>query len=484
VVKRALSIRTRLTLVIFASVLVTLSVALALIATFEIRSLRRAVVSETSLLAAMVSDYAAVDMAFDDRTEATRTLETLAKVPDVVHATLYDVRGQKFATFRRPEAADTVIPESIVDVPVTTSFVGDEYIDAREPVAHDGVRYGTLQLRASTATLRERTRAYLVGAAVVTAVIAALALAFAVLLQRTISRPILELTQVARTVAEKGDYAVRAPAHRGDELGVLAAAFNVMLAEVKRRQNEAEAAIQVRDDFLSVASHEFYTPLTSLKLSLQKLQSMPDAKIDDVQLRVVKIAAKQSDRLERLVTELLDVTRLRRGKIELALEDVDLAELIHEVADRFAPQLGRSGSELAITATTPLVGKWDRSRLDQVISNLMSNAVKFGEGKPIEIQANVVGETALLVVRDHGRGIPSAKLSRIFEPYERAVSVAHYGGLGLGLYISRSLVELHGGTIRAESVEGESATFIVELPLAGPPPATKEPVPAEVGDAR
>jgi signal transduction histidine kinase len=466
--KRSLSIRTRLTLVIFAGVLVTLSTALAVIATYEIKSLRRAVVSETSLLAAMVSEYAAVDMAFDDRREATRTLQTLAKVPDVVHATLYDERGQRFASFRRHDVPDASIPELIAGPGVPTSFVGDDYLDARAPITHDDVYYGTLLLRVSTATLHERTRAYLVGAVVVTAVIAALALAFAVLLQRTISRPILELTQVARTVAEKRDYAGKAPARRGDELGVLASAFDLMLTEVKRRQSEAEAAIRVRDDFLSVASHEFYTPLTSLKLSLQKLQSVSEARLDDIQLRFVNMASKQSDRLERLVSELLDVTRLRRGKIELHLDDVDLRELVREIAERFAPELSRSGSRLEIAATTPIIGKWDSSRLDQVISNLLSNALKFGGGQPIEIEASVSGDSARLVVRDHGRGIPAAQLPRIFEAYERAVSVTHYGGLGLGLFIARSLVELHGGTIRAESVEGEGATFTVELPIAGP----------------
>lgn len=280
------------------------------------------------------------------------------------------------------------------------------------PVTDGVARYGTLQLRVSTAALRERTRSYLFLAGGVTAAIASLALLLAMFLQRSIARPIVELTRVAKAVA----------------------------------------------------------PLTSLKLSLKSLQSARDGAVfDQQQRRFVNLATKQSDRLERLVSELLSVTRLQRAKVVLNLEDADLVEVIHEVAERFAPELARSGNRLDVEVTGPIVGRWDRSRLDQVVTNLLSNACKFGEGKPIELETTVEGDRVRLVVRDQGRGIPADEIHRIFEPYERAVPAASFGGLGLGLFIVRSLVEAHGGTVRAESVLGQGATFTVELPLAGPP---------------
>ncbi len=469
--KRVLSIRTRLTLFILVGVLMPLLLALALVAVNEVRGARHAVISESALLAAIVSEYAAVDMAFDDRDEASQTLDTLAKRHDVVYAALFDNEGHRFAAYRSPEIVDGTIPDRIDVRAPAGATLRQDHLDVLEPVSHRTIRYGTLQLRVSTAALRELTRTYLLFAAGVTAGIVLLVLALAVFLQRSIARPIVELTRVAKAVTEKQDYSVRATAPRADEIGVLAAGFNAMLAEVGRRQREAEEAIRLRDEFLSIASHELNTPLTSLKLSLQNLQRPMDGVVfDDQQRRFVNLAARQSERLERLVSELLDVTRLRRAKVSLNLEDTDLAELVREVAERFGPELARSGSRLDIAAMAPLVGTWDRSRLDQVVTNLLANALKFGEGKPIEIATAVDGERARLVVRDHGRGIPAEGMQRIFEPYERAVPTAHFGGLGLGLFIVRSVVELHGGTVRATSVLGEGATFTVELPLAGPPP--------------
>jgi signal transduction histidine kinase len=468
-VKRALTIRGRLILIIFVGALVPLLVALTLVAANEIRRYRQAVVSESALLAAIVSDYAAVDMAFEDRPEAQKTLETLAKRQDVLYAALYDVAGERFAAYRNPGIEEAAIPDRISVRSSSGASVSGDHIDVNEVVADDVARYGTLHLQVSTAAVRERTRTYLFIAGGATAGIALLALVLAVVLQRSIARPILQLAQVAKAVAENHDYSVRADEHRDDEIGTLAAGFNAMLTEVDRRQREAEQAIQVRDEFLSIASHELNTPLTSLKLSLQNLQLAKEGAVfDEQQRRFVYLAARQSDRLERLVSELLNVTRLQQAKVVPNLEDVDLGELIREVAERFAPEFARSETRLDVTATEPIVGRWDRSRLDQVVTNLLTNALKFGEGKPIEIEAAVVEGRARIVVRDHGRGIPPDRIDRIFDAYERAVSTASFGGLGLGLFIARRLVEMHGGTLRVESVFGEGATFTVELPLAGP----------------
>jgi signal transduction histidine kinase len=468
-VKRALSIRSRLILIIFVGALVPLLVGLTLVAANEIRRYRQAVVSESALLAAIVSDYAAVDMAFEDRAEAQKTLEMLAKRQDVLYAALYDDAGMRFASYRNPDVAEDAIPEQITTRSSSGASVGGDHIDVNEAVADDVARYGTLHLQVSTAAVRDRTRTYLFIAGGVTAGIALLALGLALFLQRSVASPILQLAQVAKAVAENHDYSVRADEHRTDEIGSLAAGFNVMLTEVDRRQREAEQAVRVRDEFLSIASHELNTPLTSLKLSLQNLQLAKEGAVfDEQQRRFVYLAARQSERLERLVSELLNVTRLQQAKVVPNLEDVDLAELIREVAERFAPELARSENRLDVTATGPIVGKWDRSRLDQVVTNLLTNALKFGEGKPIEIEAAVVGDRARIVVRDHGRGIPPDRIDRIFDAYERAVPTASFGGLGLGLFIARSLVDMHGGTLRVESVFGEGATFTIELPLAGP----------------
>jgi signal transduction histidine kinase len=467
-----MSIRLRLTLVIFTGVLLPLCVALVVVATHEMHSARREFSEHAALLGSMVSEYAAVDMAFEDREEAEKTLRTLAAQRDVIYAALYDRQGRQFATYRGDGGAD--IPTQITVPASSTYSLAGDHDDQLRPVLYGGTRYGTLGLRISTAPLRARADAYRSTVIVATLSLMVLGLLFAFLLQRLISRPILDLAAVVRKVADAGDYSLRASAPHDDEIGVLANGFNVMLAEVARRRGEAQRAIEARDEFLSVASHELNTPLTSLKLALQALQ--PEGTTGaPASSRLAQLATKQVDRLERLVAELLDVTRLRRGTLQMTPADVDLTELVHEVAARLTPNFERSQSRLEAVTNGAIIGHWDRSRIDQVITNLLVNAIKFGEGRPIRVEATLAGERARLVVRDHGRGIPPDRIDRGFVAYERAVPTAHYGGLGLGLFIVRSLVEQHGGTVHAESV-GDGAAFIVELPLR--PTFDDEPAPA------
>jgi signal transduction histidine kinase len=144
--------------------------------------------------------------------------------------------------------------------------------------------------------------------------------------------------------------------------------------------------------------------------------------------------------------------------------------LVREVVARFEADLAQSHCSIAIHGDEPVVGSWDRSSIDQVITNLLSNAIKFGAGKPIEVFVGAEGGVARLAVRDYGIGLDPEQRERIFGRFERAVSETHYGGLGLGLYVSRRIVEDHSGSIRCDGGPVAGATFTVELPCAGDPP--------------
>jgi len=234
-----------------------------------------------------------------------------------------------------------------------------------------------------------------------------------------------------------------------------------------------QQAVRLRDEFVSIASHELYTPMTSLGLMLQVLArrvAQPGSS-EHAELRgTVQRILRQEERLVRLVHDLLDVSRIEAGRLVLEPSSMDLLELVNEVVARFEADIARSGSTASVRSDGPVVGCWDRSRLDQVVTNLLSNAIKFGDGKPIDLAVERLGETARLRVRDHGIGIAPERQAHLFERFERAVSAQHYGGLGLGLYVSRRIVEAHGGTIRVESRAGEGATFVVDLPRADVPP--------------
>ncbi len=177
-----------------------------------------------------------------------------------------------------------------------------------------------------------------------------------------------------------------------------------------------------------------------------------------------EIVEREDRRLARFVEELLDLGRIRTGSLPFTFEEVDLGEVVRDASARLGAELARSGSSLSIATEGRPVGTWDRFRLEQVVTNLLSNAIKFGLGRPIEIAASAREGRARLVVRDQGIGIPPAAQERIFQPFERAVSVRHYGGLGLGLHIVRTIVTALGGTITLESAPGAGSTFTVELP--------------------
>jgi signal transduction histidine kinase len=228
--------------------------------------------------------------------------------------------------------------------------------------------------------------------------------------------------------------------------------------------DERRLAIGLRDSLISLASHELRTPLTSLQLRIQLLARNARAETLSKERfsRDAAAAEGQVKRMARLVDDLLDISRIMSGRFRLDVEDVDLGGFVREVVDRCPePQRELVGVR---AEGEPIVGRWDRMRIDQIVSNLLSNALKYGESNPIEISVDREGDRARMVVRDHGVGIAAADLPRIFERFERAAT-RHVGGFGLGLWIVRQVVDTIGGTIAVESRLGSGSVFIVELPL-------------------
>jgi predicted ATPase/signal transduction histidine kinase len=230
---------------------------------------------------------------------------------------------------------------------------------------------------------------------------------------------------------------------------------------------QAQEAIRLRDEFFCVAAHELNTPIAVLMLNLGSLSklSSTDSRNAAMRTKLVALAAHQGQRLTRLVRDMLDVTRLERGLLQQHAEAVDLAGLARDVIAGFSSQLAAARCDVSLEAEAPVQGHWDPMRIEQVVLNLLSNAAKFGAGKPIAVRVAAIESRARLSITDHGIGIEPSLQARIFDPFERAVSAKHYGGLGLGLYICRRIVEAHGGSIRVASRPGCGATFVVDLPL-------------------
>lgn len=259
------------------------------------------------------------------------------------------------------------------------------------------------------------------------------------------------------------------PDRRNDEVqGFIALIHD--LTDRKRMEEDLRSAIGSRDEFLSIASHELKTPLTSLKLQLQMTQrsvhpEQNQAPSPQKLAQVLDISNRQLLRLENLVEDLLDVAKIQSGKLTLNYEQVHLAALIREVADRFETQLKESSSPLHLDLDPNIIGLWDRGRVEQIAVNLISNAIKYAPGKPIEICTGIVDETVFLTVIDHGQGIPADKHAAIFERFERANTSHSISGLGLGLFIVKQIVEAHAGTVTVASEIERGTRFTVALPL-------------------
>jgi signal transduction histidine kinase len=246
----------------------------------------------------------------------------------------------------------------------------------------------------------------------------------------------------------------------------------VLLDELRSTKAELEDAVRIRDDFMSIVSHELKTPLNTLILEVQlrKLQLGRNnfaAFSEDKLRQMVDKDERQIQSLIRLIDDMLDVSRIRTGKLSIRPSHVDLGKLAASVVENFAPQMEASGCTLLFQRPEPIAGVWDEFRIEQVLANLLTNAMRYGAGKPVQVNVSATSTDACLEVRDHGIGISQKSLDRIFCQFERAEGSESSAGLGLGLFIAEQIVKAHNGRIQVESEEGKGALFRVLLPLNG-----------------
>ncbi len=286
----------------------------------------------------------------------------------------------------------------------------------------------------------------------------------------------LDTLRGATAAIGRGELSQRVPVGEDDELAELCRGFNEMAQRTELAQGELREAIRLREEFLSVASHELRTPLTPLKgfaaLTLSRVEKGGDFPERERTLKALRSMARQTDRLTRLVDDLLDTSRIQAGRFELECARVDLVPLVREVIERFELRGTEGLRFLFEEPEAPVEGVWDGPRLEQVVTNLLSNAVRYSpHGGTVRAAFHFAPEWVELRVRDEGIGIPPESLALLFQPFARAsnATARHYGGLGLGLFICREIVQRHGGTIWAESPGAQQGScFHVRLPRQVP----------------
>jgi signal transduction histidine kinase len=462
-------------------------------ATFDESTLRR-VSGEVAIVAA----NSATAIVFRDPEDAQATLAALAAERDVTAAALYTMDGAIFATYPQgaPDRARAPIAPS-------DAWAGHAFDDSRlivhRRVTFEGAPVGTLVIRYDLGERWERLRRYLATVAAVSLAALLVALLAGRLAGRAISAPILALAGTARAVSERSDFSVRAVPRGRDEVGVLVATFNEMLdglqrrdAELRRIQaeleqrveertgllREAEDANRLKDQFLATLSHELRTPLNAIvgwTTLLMQGNLQPDSAA-----RAVTVIDRNARAQTKLIEDVLDVSRIVSGKLRLNVRTLDVTAVVKAAAESVshAATAKRIRMKLLLEAGTgPVSG--DPDRLQQVVWNLLSNAIKFTPaGGTVTVRVEQGDSSMSLVVRDDGAGIARDFLPHVFERFRQAdaSTTRAYGGLGLGLSIVRHLVEMHGGTVRADSDgPGRGSTFTVALPMIAEVPALPVP---------
>lgn len=246
-----------------------------------------------------------------------------------------------------------------------------------------------------------------------------------------------------------------------------------LLAQLQQAQQQLEQAIRMRDDFMSIVSHELRTPLNTFKLEFYMrrfhLESgTVDAFTPDKIARMIDTDDRQLDRLLHLINDMLDTSRIRTGQLSVRPARIDLTELVGKVIEQLQTQLAAAGCTVRIHATDAVIGYWDEFRIEQVLANLLLNAMRHGAGKDIDIEIEEIKSGVRLSVRDQGMGIEPDDQLRIFHQFERARNQRKGGGLGLGLFIADQIAKAHGGCIYVSSEPGSGATFSMLLPSRNP----------------
>jgi signal transduction histidine kinase/ActR/RegA family two-component response regulator len=492
---RDLPIRHKLLLTTFTSSAAALVLASGGFLFWDLVQFRSEIGNDVEAQARIVSENSAAPLTFRDERTAGETLAVLSLRPRIEKACLYAADGGLFATFHRDAGGDACPAES----PPATSFGWDslEHVSA---VRLGQERLGTLYIHRELSDVYDRLR---VGASTAAGLLfLAIAAAFLIArrMQRAIANPLLDLAETARAVSSTRNYRLRAVAASNDEVGVVVYAFNDMLDRIaertaelsranadletevdERRRAEAERAEalererdanRLKDEFLATLSHELRTPLNAV-LGWTRVLRAAQVEPATVQ-RALESIERNARAQARLIEDLLEVSRIVTGKLRIQVRPVDLAAVVDAATEVVQPaaQAKRIGLSVSI-GVRPAMTSGDPDRLQQVVWNVLSNAVKF---TPPGGTVSVKLESAhgyRLTIRDSGQGIEPRFLPHIFEPFRQADGSAsrEHGGLGLGLAIARQLVELHGGTIQAQSDgRGQGAAFEIHLPsvLAAP----------------
>ncbi len=471
---------------------------------FEIYSyiltLRKDLVNSISLNAKLISDYAVPTILFDDETEAGIILEKLKNIPSVLHGDIVNEKGKVFAEYFNKEFPDTSGFHQSENL-----LSNNKIIFISEPILSENDIIGKVNLVASTDIISEKSADHIRFIIIIFTLTSLFAIFLAFMLERIISKPILELSKTTRKIQSSGDFSVRVNKTAYDEIGLLYDSFNDLLKSIEERKVErdvAEAALinereslevrvkertielstakekaeesdKLKSAFLANMSHEIRTPLNAI-LGFSNLFIEPGT-TEEERHEYIRLMDVSGSDLIKLIDDILDISRIEANQVKVSLSECDVNEIAREVFDTFRQNLRDEASESSATPVlripdqnTDIVMLTDRLRLKQILLNILNNAIKFTPSGSIEFGYFLVEANKYITfyIKDSGIGIPFVKLETIFERFSKVADIKtkHYRGTGLGLSIALKLTQMLGGNIKVESEERKGSIFYVSFP--------------------
>jgi signal transduction histidine kinase len=455
------TVRARLMRVALVTTAIALGLAGLAMLTQDLLVYRSSWASGLSTEAAILALSTAPALEFDDHDLAQRNVSALQARREVLAAALYTANGDLYASYARNHAD---LPRQLRNGEFLR--VRGDLAELAQPIRRDGETLGFIYLRAAY-NLWGRVGAYLGIFVLVTLPSMAVAFLLASRLQRRITEPLDSVAAAAREIVAHRNYAVRAKKTSDDEIGVLVDAFNNMLEEVEARSHELREADRRKDEFLATLAHELRNPLAPIRHGVRLLES---SEVTEGQRRWAReVISRQVQRMALLLDDLLDVSRITRGRLDLKFETVELKAVVRAAVETVRPLLDSKQHQLSIDLPEESMAlKVDSLRLSQSLSNLLTNAAKYTDpGGQISLVVRLLPGGLSMSVKDNGVGFDAHSFTEMFTMFAQVTSAIDRaeGGLGIGLALVRGLIELHGGTVEASSPGiGRGSEFVIHLP--------------------
>jgi len=500
-----------------------LLLACAAFIAFDMITFRQAMLRNLSTQAQIIGSNSVSALLFNDPQSAENTLLALKAAPNILSAQVYLPDGRPFASYSRDRVRHSPALSAIPAGQTETHWIENDQIALVRSIVLDGKPIGAVYIRSDLQELHSRFQRYALIAAIVLSACLLAALLISSVFRRAVADPIVDLSKIAKVVSHDKNYSVRAtPIRSPAELAILIDAFNEMLAQIQQSESalrmardgleqrvrertaeleaakkeveefshsillakeEVERGSKFKDQFLSTMSHELRTPLNAVLGFSDLLADERYGPLNDRQQRYVAHIHTGGKHLLKLISDILDLSKIEAGRMELSREDVTVASAFGEVISALYPLAEKKSQALLQQVGPHLHVHADAMRFKQILMNLAANAIKFTpEGGRIELGARQVDDQVRIEVRDNGPGIPLDQQQRIFEAFVRLTQTGTATeGTGLGLAITSRLVELHGSKLGIESQPGEGTCFYFSLPLVAiipdQPPETPVPVP-------